>query len=163
MPPQRPNGLNEVIGVFGDPRPFVNSEDQWEQQALIVVPLNRPLIYAYDTNQQVRRVRAHKLLAQYLADTLDACLTAGVPFDRLKYGGCYMWRAKRTSAQLSLHTWGIAVDIEPGENPLGEPWVDDGKRLHPAIIATFKAQGWFWGGDFHGTKDPQHFQWAAGV
>jgi len=67
------------------------------------------------------------------------------------------------AAQLSLHTWGIAVDLEPAENPLGEPWADDGRRLHPAIIDTFKKRGWFWGGEFEKTLDPQHFQWAAGV
>lgn len=163
MPPTRPNGLNAVIATFGDPRPFVDSKGKWEEQSLMVTLLKNALIYAYDTSLKVARVRAHRHLAQHLADTLEACLAAGVPPSRLKYGGCYVWRPKRTAAQLSLHTWGIAVDLEPAENPLGQPWSDDGKRLHPQIIATFKAQGWFWGGDFHGTKDPQHFQWAEGV
>jgi hypothetical protein len=163
MLPERPKGLNEVVHVFGDPRPLVNSKSEWERESLTTVLLKHPLVYAYDTNQRIQRVRAHTLLAQHLADTLDKCIEAGVSADRLKYGGCYAWRAKRTSAQLSLHTWGIAVDLEPGENPLGEVWKDDGKRLLPQIIATFKAEGWFWGGDFQGTKDPQHFQWATGI
>src|SRR5215469_13894828 len=113
MTPIRPNGLNAVIATFGDPRPFVDSKDQWEQQSLILVPLGNSLIYAYDPTLKVARVRAHRLIAQHLADTLDACLTAGVPTSRLKYGGCYVWRPKRTAAELSLHTWGIAVDLEP--------------------------------------------------
>jgi len=98
-----------------------------------------------------------------LVATFQACLVAGVPLQRMKYGGCYQWRPKWMAAQLSLHTWGIAVDLEPAENPLGEPWADDGRRLHPAIIDTFKKRGWFWGGEFEKTLDPQHFQWAAGV
>jgi hypothetical protein len=161
--PGRPNGVTGVVATFGDPRPFVNSKEAWEQNALATVPLPLPLIYAYDTSQPVRRVRAHRLLAAHLADTLIECLSAGVPVARIKYGGCYMWRAKRTSNDLSLHAWGIAVDLEPAENPLGEPWADDGKKLHSVIIETFKAHGWFWGGEFQGTKDAQHFQWATGV
>jgi len=53
--------------------------------------------------------------------------------------------------------------LEPAENPLGEPWADDGRCLHPAIIDTFKKRGWFWGGEFEKTLDPQHLQWATGV
>ena len=161
--PPRPEGLQEVISVFGDPRPFVNTKAVWEESALAMMPLAVPLIYAYDASQSVRRVRAHRLMVEHLVATLQACLAAGVPLQRMKYGGCYQWRPKRTAAQLSLHTWGIAVDLEPAENPLGEPWADDGRRLHPAIIDTFKKHGWFWGGEFEKTLDPQHFQWATGV
>jgi D-alanyl-D-alanine carboxypeptidase len=164
MPPVRPNGSQQVIQTFGDPRPFVNDKAQWEQQALQTQPLPRPLIYAYDTTQKITRVRAHRLLTEHLVATLEECLSRGVPLQRIKYGGCYQWRAKRTAAgELSLHTWGIAVDVEPAENPLGEPWVDNGVRLDPRIIHAFKDLGWFWGGDFQHTKDPQHFQWATGV
>jgi hypothetical protein len=158
-----PNGLSEVVNQFGDPRPLVNEKEKWETQALAVVPLTKPLIYAGDPSQPITRVRAHKLLVQHLAETLMACLDAGVPRERLKYGGCYSWRTKRGSSAPSLHTWGIAVDLETAENPLGERWVDDGRRLDPRIIKTFKANSWFWGGDFHGRPDPQHFQWATGV
>lgn len=164
MPPTRPNGSQELRTVFGDPMPFVNDKPTWESQALTTQQLTTPLIYAYAQDQSITRVRAHRLLADHLAATLQACVSKGVPRERMKYGGCYVWRAKRTATgQLSLHTWGVAVDLEPAENPLGEPWVDDGKRLDARIIATFKDMGWFWGGEFQGTKDPQHFQWATGV
>jgi hypothetical protein len=162
-PPLRPDGLAAVIATFGDPRPFVNEKEIWEANALVTVPLPIRLIYAYDVTKSVGRVRAHRSLAEHLAETLVACLRAGVPLHRLKYGGCYQWRSKRTSSELSLHTWGIAVDIEPAENPLGDEWKDDGTRLDLRVIATFKSFGWFWGGDFSRTKDPQHFQWATGV
>ena len=107
--PPRPEGLQEVISAFGDPRPFVNTKAIWEERALEMMPLAVPLIYAYDASQSVRRVRAHRLMVEHLVATLQACLAAGVPLQRMKYGGCYQWRPKRTAAQLSLHTWGIAV------------------------------------------------------
>jgi hypothetical protein len=164
MPPVRPNGSQQVITTFGDPRSYVNDKTQWEQQALLTRPLPRSLIYAYDTTQKITRVRAHRLLADHLVATLEECLNRGVPLQRLKYGGCYQWREKRTVAgELSLHTWGIAVDLDPAENPLGQPWANDGRRLDPKVIQAFKDLGWFWGGDFQHTKDPQHFQWATGI
>lgn len=63
---------------------------------------------------------------------------------------------------MSTHTWGIAVDIEPAGNPMGETWQDDGVRMDPRIIEIFEARGWSWGGRFSGTPDPMHFQWASG-
>lgn len=162
--PERPHGASQVRELFGDPLPFVERKDQWEQQILVMRALPRSLIYAYGTSQRITRVRAHRSIVDHLAETLDTCLSRGVPVHRMKYGGCYVWRGKRTaSGELSLHTWGIAVDLEPAENPLDEAWVDDGIRLDPRIVEVFKERGWFWGNDFNGTKDPQHFQWATGV
>jgi hypothetical protein len=105
MPPVHANGSQQVINTFGDPRPFVNDKNQWEQQALLTRPLPRSLIYAYDTTQKITRVRAHRLFADHLVATLEECLNRGVLLQRLKYGGCYQWREKRTVAgELNLHT-----------------------------------------------------------
>lgn len=160
--PRKPNGLNEIINTFGDPRMFVNQKDVWEAMSLQIRDLPQSLIYAFDTNQIIHRVRAHKRVVDHLAMTLMECLARGVPKERLKYGGSYQWRSKRVSASLSTHTWGIAVDIEPTENPMGTRWVDDGKHLDPRIIEIFEAQGWFWGERFASGPDPMHFQWATG-
>lgn len=54
---------------------------------------------------------------------------------------------------LSLHSWGIAVDINWFENHYG-----DKSSLHPVIIEGFKKFGFTWGGDWR-TKDPMHFQY----
>jgi hypothetical protein len=161
--PNRPTSMDGVIATFGDPGPYVNDKAAWEARVLDQAALPQPLVYAYDQHQPIRRVRAHRFLVTHLADTLMACLQAGVPPQRLKYGGSYSWRVVRGGSRLSLHTWGIAVDVEPAENPLGEEWVNDGRRLDPRVIDVFKARGWFWGGDFQRRADPQHFQWASGT
>lgn len=163
--PIRPHDLAGVVSTFGDPRPFVNDKVRWERQVLVTLPLPRPLIYAYDTTQLITRVRAHRLVAQHLVDTLEACLDVGVLLDELRYGGCYQWRAMKSSPRkLSLHTWAIAVDLSPAENPLGETWTDDGPggNLDPRILETFARFGWKWGGEF-GRPDPMHFQFATGT
>lgn len=162
-PPARPVGRAAVIATFGNPIEYVNTKPIWESSALAYVDLPSSLIYAVDTTVLITRIRAHKLIVDHLAQTLMACLAAGVPADRMKYGGCYCWRAERGSATaLSLHTWGIAIDLDPVENPRGKPWVDDGIMLHPTIIQTFAANGWHWGNGFN-VPDPQHHQFATGT
>lgn len=155
-----PNGLAGIVNAFGDPRPFVNDKAEWERRVLVTRELPTPLRYAY-AEQPIARVRAHKLVAEDLVGALAECLGRGVPVDRLKYGGCYVWRPIRGRSTLSTHTWGIAVDLEPAENPLGRSWHDDGKMLDPRVIEVFKARGWKWGGEF-GRPDAQHFQFCTG-
>ncbi len=163
--PVMPIGREAVIATFGDLRHYADDKRAWERKVLVMQKFlpRHYLRYAYDTNATITRIRAHYLVAEALQKTLVECLNAGVPLSRLKYGGCYTWRAIRGSTQLSLHSWGIAVDIEPAENPLGKPWVDDGVMLDPRIIHIFKRNGWFWGGDFKFRSDAQHFQWARGT
>jgi hypothetical protein len=162
MPCVRPEGLAEVIEVFGDPHRYVSAPEVWEAETLRIVQLSQPLIYAIDTGLSISRVRAHRYLVEHLAETLMTCLDAGVPPGRMKYGGCYCWRTKRSGHHLSLHAWGIAVDLEPTENPYGEPWRDDGIGLDPRVIDTFRHSHWKWGGEFT-PPDPMHFQWATEV
>jgi hypothetical protein len=160
--PARPDGLAAVISTFGDPHKYLDNPAAWEAVTLALVRIPHPLIYAIDTGQLINRIRAHHLLVEHLADTLMACLAAGVPPGRLKYGGAYCWRLKRGVAQLSMHAYGIAVDLEPLENPLGQAWVDDGVMLDPHIIEVFEARGWFGGYQFKDRSDPGHWQWVLG-
>ena len=71
------------------------------------------------------------------------------------------------------HAYGLAVDINPFENPeiqngkadppAAAAWVDR-SRSSPAMIRdedaawrAFRAIGWTWGGDWHSLKDYMHF------
>jgi hypothetical protein len=75
------------------------------------------------------------------------------------YDGCYVVRDVRGSdTTLSLHSWGLAIDLNAADNPLG------GTSHQPEeLIETFKAHGFWWGGDFHTRKDPMHFQRAGDI
>ncbi len=76
--------------------------------------------------------------------------------------------------RFSRHAWGMAIDLNPIENPYvsgstvlppaGSAYVDR-SVYHPGMIRpgdvvtrAFAAAGWTWGGDFRTLADYQHFQ-----
>ncbi len=78
----------------------------------------------------------------------------------------FNWRLVSGSHEVSDHSFGGAIDI----NPLINPWVKGGathKRYDPEVVSTlgafsevvqiFKEEGWKWGGDWKNSKDWQHF------
>jgi hypothetical protein len=82
------------------------------------------------------------------------------------------------SGNWSQHAYGLAIDIDPIENP----YVSGGRTSHPAsvpyldrsrarpgmaiegnpLVAAFDARGWGWGGRWSGTTDYQHFSASGG-
>ena len=56
-------------------------------------------------------------------------------------------------ASLSLHSWGIAIDVNAFENGLGkEP------KLSKKFVKCFTDNGWDWGGLWVSRPDGMHFQ-----
>jgi hypothetical protein len=78
----------------------------------------------------------------------------------------FNYRLVSGSHEVSDHTFGSAIDI----NPLINPWVKAGtknRNYDPAkegtlhsfskVVKIFKKEGWKWGGDWKNSKDWQHF------
>ncbi len=81
---------------------------------------------------------------------------------------------KTTTGTWSNHAYGLAVDVNPSENPyIGCGMMRDPRRLTyadrsrlrpgmvtPAVVAAFASIGWGWGGSWTGaTKDYMHFSY----
>lgn len=73
------------------------------------------------------------------------------------YGGCYVPRFvdRDPGKPISLHTWGVAIDLNVAENQRGTRGGWDSR-----VVAIFKKWGFAWGGDWDWT-DPMHFQLAG--
>lgn len=56
---------------------------------------------------------------------------------------------------ISLHTWGIAIDLNVAENPQHTHG-----SIDPRVVALFKKWGFRWGGDWS-DPDPMHFELGA--
>ncbi|MBF0174198.1 MAG: M15 family metallopeptidase [Magnetococcales bacterium] len=75
------------------------------------------------------------------------------------HGGGYNFRPKRGGVELSLHSFGIAIDWDPIHNPRKNPLTC---TLPQWWFDIWKEHGWHNGRKFH-TPDPMHVQFATGV
>jgi hypothetical protein len=103
-------------------------------------------------------VTCHKLMIPQLRAALQQVVDAGLA-DQIhpgEYGGCYVPRfiASDPSNPVSLHTWGIAIDLNVPGNQRGTVG-----EIDPRVVSIFKSWGFAWGGDW-GYTDPMHFELA---
>lgn len=128
-------------------------------------------------------------VAVELADIFVALHAQGFPIRRMDridvFGGdddasmeadntsAFNFRTIPGSTVLSHHALGLAVDINPRENPMivdgvvhppsAAPYVDrsrvrDGMIVaNGPVVALFRARGWDWGGDWEDLPDHHHF------
>lgn len=79
------------------------------------------------------------------------------------FGGIYNYRQMRGGRSLSRHSWGIAIDINPGENSMHTPWRAENvgrpgwANMPVEAVEIFEKHGWKSGGRAWG-KDAMHFQ-----
>ena len=73
--------------------------------------------------------------------------------DRGDYAGCYAPRRIPSSGSLSLHAWGVAVDLNARANPPLRASAQD-----PRLVRAMEEAGLTWGGRWPTAPDPMHFE-----
>lgn len=162
-----PVGRRGLVATFGDLDETIGEDGSikvsraWERASMRV---------ARDLPGYKRPLYVHRLAEPYLREALRRALWAAPDWepDRI---GCFNPRRQRHSSTmpLSLHSWGVAVDIDSLENPgrnVGEPvepWSPRWMRLWPLglprlVVEAFESVGWEWGGRWSSYVDPMHFQ-----
>lgn len=157
-----PVGWDEVRAEYGDPRPYLRSDGMptsaWETVTLGYLQLPQGLPLGWDPTTIVHRVRVHHKLLGALGEVLQEIYDKGYWGLLKSFDGSYNWRTQRGSVEhLSMHCWGVAIDLNASTNRLGTKGT-----MPPEIIHVFKKRDWEWGGIWH-RPDPQHFQAAHGV
>jgi D-alanyl-D-alanine carboxypeptidase len=144
----------------------------------------------FDGGAHTGRLVANRSAAATLVGVFRRLYAAGFPIRRMepvdRYGGddsrsieadntsAFNCRAATGSTHWSEHAYGLAIDVDPIENP----YVSGGRSSHPAsapyldrsnhrpgmayeggvLVEAFRAYGWGWGGSWAGgVKDYQHF------
>lgn len=80
---------------------------------------------AWDPKSTISTMACHKAVAKNFTNVFNELLS-GYGYDRLKqlgidlYGGCFNYRKKRNGNVLSMHSWGVAIDLDPNRNQLKE-------------------------------------------
>lgn len=99
-------------------------------------------------------VRCHRLLLP----RLDAAMAAlarrnlGHLVDAAAFAGCYVPRRIAPDQPLSRHAWGLAVDLNVGDNPRGSFSTQD-----PRLVEVMREHGFTWGGTWL-VPDPAHYE-----
>jgi hypothetical protein len=80
--------------------------------------------------------------------------------DSRRYGGCFGGRELRTYSgtsgrNLSRHSWGAAIDLNPSTNGFGRT-----PRMDPRVVEIFRRHGFAWGGSFT-IPDGMHFEFVG--
>lgn len=176
-----PNGYDEIKAMFGNPTAADGTVNPvWEAKNIKTVrsPAGWQLYYQDDNGPiKVSGLRVHRLLEPSLTNVLrevweyargqlgttatEAEIRNWLHQQRVDlHGGAYNYRNKRVnSKELSLHSFGIALDWDPLNNPQKVPLT---KTLPDWWYAIWQANGWHDGRNFS-KPDPMHVQFATGA
>jgi hypothetical protein len=95
------------------------------QGYLVRIDLPYPMRLAWDTDTTVNKMMCHKLVAdKFKAVFNDLLIHYG--YNKIKelgidlFGGCFNYRKMRGGSAWSMHSWGIAIDLDPARNQLKE-------------------------------------------
>ncbi len=156
-----PSGLEEIIEVFGNINDYLDDEgkptSQWEDGVMQIINLPFPITYSSNPAQQIKRLRCHQKLAEVFSEVFAAIQERKLVDEIRDCDGCYCFRRKSSGSGLSVHSWGIAIDLNVPTNQPQTPG-----DMAPELIALFKEFGFEWGGGWSSYKDPMHFQYCTG-
>lgn len=103
----------------------------------------------------------------YLKEAEFRLRKAGVEYKMDEHAGgcqCYNWRGIRnldgsTGKTLSKHSYGIALDINPGIHPFGVSWANNKhpNKMPMEMVRIMQECGFGWGDGF-ANRDPMHFE-----
>lgn len=109
---------NQIIAKYGKP-------NETGAGYLVTIKIPYPMRLAWDTSIKVTKVSCHKDIAEKLLKVFNDLLTH-YGYEEIRrlgidlYGGCFNYRRMRGGTAWSLHSWGIAIDLDPARNTLKE-------------------------------------------
>lgn len=152
--PRGPARPAELKARFGEPAVALPYGDDWVRLEPGFVRRNIrtarvPLLGA---------VSCHREMIGALRAAMSELVRRGLGrlVDPRDYAGCYAPRRIRPGGALSLHAWGLAVDLNARANPHGGRSTQD-RRL----VRTMERHGFTWGGNFPTLPDPMHFEFRG--
>jgi hypothetical protein len=101
-----------------------------------------------------KRLYCNKDMVAPLTQAFKNLIATGFVKELKTWDGCFNIRKMRGLTSMSLHSWGIAIDVNAAWNGLGKTPV-----LSAGFVKCFTDAGFDWGGTWT-RKDGMHFQLA---
>ena len=144
----------ELKARFGEPAVGLPYREDW-------VRLDPGFLRRYIVTRRVPllgAVSCHRRMIPALRSAMAGLRRRGLSHlvDAAEYAGCYAPRRIQPSGTLSLHAWGLAVDLNAASNPVGGESNQD-----PRLVRAMERNGFSWGGDFPTVPDPMHFEFRG--
>jgi len=102
-----------------------------------------------------KRLYCNKDIVGPLTQAFTSLVDTGHVTELKTWDGCFNVRKKRALNSMSLHSWGIAIDVNAFENGLNQI-----PKLSTGFVKCFKDAGFDWGGDWQ-RLDGMHFQLSS--
>lgn len=99
-----------------------------------------------------KRIYCNRDLVAPLGIAFANVISKGLVAQIRTWDGCFNIRRKRGASNSSLHSWGIAIDINAAWNQFGKQ-----PTMSPELVKCFTDAGFDWGGTWS-KPDGMHFQ-----
>jgi len=131
----------DIIAKFGQPG---------DTSQFLSIKLPYPMRIAWDLKVTVNKITVHKAAAPALLDSFTEILSyyGLAEIQRLGidiFGGCYNFRKMRGGNDWSVHSWALAIDLDPVRNPL-KATAKTARFARPEykpMIDIFERNGWY--------------------
>jgi hypothetical protein len=133
----------QCFDKWGDP---LTTHDEGKYMAMWDVPTS------LEIGVIPKRIYCNRIMVQPLTQAFTNLIQRGFINELKTWDGCFNIRKKRGLASQSLHSWGIAIDVNAAWNGLGK-----NPQLSAGFVKCFTDAGFDWGGTWK-RKDGMHFQ-----
>ena len=174
---EQPRDRSDCNRMFGDPSRggvyTTDADPSWKAQNIIELHGADAFLPALAT----RYFPIHHDIEPYAREAFRRAESAAPGYIQRRGTWGFNFRHTRhdPALDLSYHSWGIAIDINPHDNSAvgfdagrcPRPWSGEWTRRWPrgvpqAIVRAFESCGFRWGGHWTGYCDPMHFEWLGG-
>lgn len=102
-----------------------------------------------------KRLYCNKDIVNPLRQAFANLILRGFVSELKTFDGCFNIRKQRGALSQSLHSWGVAIDVNAAWNGLGKQ-----PQLSEGFVKCFTDAGFNWGGNFK-RLDGMHFELAT--
>ena len=145
----------QALSKYGDP--FLLQTQQktmstWQVPSKLLEAFAHVRFSAVGTIGFPKKIFCNNDFKPLLEKALNNVVDRGLAKEMKTWDGCYVVRSKRGLSSLSMHSWGLAVDINAFENQLNQK-----PNISPQFVKCFTDAGLEWGGNWK-RLDAMHYE-----
>lgn len=145
----------QALKKYGDP--FLLQTQQktmstWQVPSKLLEAFAHVRFSAVGTIGFPKKIFCNNDFKPLLEKALNNVVDRGLAKEMKTWDGCYVVRSKRGLSSLSMHSWGLAVDINAFENQLNQK-----PNISPQFVKCFTDAGLEWGGNWK-RLDAMHYE-----